>query len=125
LRDLRGPATVGVVVLVAALAGILTREAEPLSAFWPANALLLGIFLRIPSVHRPASWVAATIGFLAADFMTGGSPGPTIGLTVGNLATVAAGYAYFSRMRPDDLRLRHVSSVIFVAGGCVVAAFGG
>lgn len=125
LRDLRGPATVGLVVLIAALAGILTREAEPLSAFWPANALLLGIFLRIPSVHRPAGWVAATIGFLAADFMTGGNVGATIGLTVGNLVTVAAGYAYFSRMRPDDLRLRHVSSVIFVAGGCVVAAFGG
>lgn len=125
LRDLRGPAVVGLVVFVAALAGILTREAEPLSAFWPANALLLGIFLRVPSVHRPAGWLAAVIGFLAADFITGSSLGPTIGLTIGNLVTVAAGYAYFSRMRPDDLRLRHVSSVIFVAAGCVVAAFGG
>lgn len=125
LRGLRGPTVVGLVVFVAALAGILTREAEPLSAFWPANALLLGIFLRVPSVHRPASWVAATIGFLGADFLTGNSAGPTVGLTIGNLVTVAAGYAYFSRMRPDDLRLRHVSSVIFVAGGCVVAALGG
>lgn len=125
LRNLRGPAVVGLVVFVAALAGILTRQAEPLSAFWPANALLLGIFLRIPSVHRPAGWIAATIGFLAADFATGSSVDATIGLTIGNLVTVAFGYAYFSRMRPDDLRLQHVSSVLFVAGGCVVAAFGG
>jgi signal transduction histidine kinase/FixJ family two-component response regulator/HPt (histidine-containing phosphotransfer) domain-containing protein len=125
LRDLRGPAAVGLVVLVAALTGILTREAEPLSAFWPANALLLGLFLRIPSLYRPASWIAAALGFLAADLMTGGRVAVTLGLTAGNLLTVAAGYAYFSRMRPDDLRLRHVSSILYVAAGCVVAAFGG
>ncbi len=125
LHGLRGPAVVGVLVLVASLAGILTRETEPLSAFWPANALLLGTFLRIPSLNRPASWIAATIGFVVADLVTESSIGVTIGLTAGNLLTVAAGYAYFSRIRPDDLRLRHVSSVLYVAGGCVVAALGG
>ncbi len=124
-RGLLAPLTIGLVVLVAAYAGILTRQAEPLSAFWPANALLLGIFLRIPSVNRPASWVSATVGYLVADFVTGGSVGTTVGLTAGNLATVSLGLLAFSRIRPDDRALRHVSSVLFVAGGCIIAAFGG
>ncbi len=119
------PTLIGLVVFVAALAGILTRQAEPLSAFWPANALLLGIFLRIPSANRPASWVAAAAGYVGADLATGSVLGPTVGLTAGNFASVAFGLLAFSRMRPDDIGLRHVTSVLFVAGGCVVAAVGG
>jgi signal transduction histidine kinase/CheY-like chemotaxis protein len=125
LVALRTPTAIGITIGVAALAGIYAAQAEPLSAFWPANALLLGIFLRIPPANRPTSWIAATVGYLVAGIVTGGDVAVTLGLTLGNLVTVAFGLFAFSQLRPDDVHLRHVSSVLFVAGACVVAALGG
>ena len=52
----------GVLVFAACLVGIFARPIGFLSAFWPANALLLGILVRYPALARPAAWAAAAVG---------------------------------------------------------------
>ena len=61
------------VVLSLSLIGIYWRPLEQLSTLWPANAILLGLFLRIPSLVSPAGWLVAATGYIAADLITGNS----------------------------------------------------
>ena len=66
-----GPVVVAAVVLASALLGIALRPAGLLSAFWPANAILLGLFVRWPRLARPLGWAAAAAAFVVADIATG------------------------------------------------------
>lgn len=43
-------------IFAACLVGIFARPIGFLSAFWPANALLLGLLVRYPALARPAAW---------------------------------------------------------------------
>nr|WP_314075214.1 diguanylate cyclase [uncultured Roseococcus sp.] len=119
---LAGAAIVFTVVLAACLFGIGTRPLGFLAAFWPANALLLGIFVRFPHLQSPAGWIAAAAGYLAADFMTGGEPLPTLWLTAANMAEVATGSVLFRMVSEEDRRLRRPSSVLYLFGILVVAS---
>ncbi|HRF08389.1 MAG TPA: hypothetical protein PL193_07070 [Xanthobacteraceae bacterium] len=105
----------GLTIFVWSLFGILTREAHSLATFWPANAFLLGMLIRFPMLASRYAWPAAFVGYIAADFLTGGSVQSTVLLTLGNLVGVATGYALLSRMSEDDRRLRHPRSVLFLA----------
>ena len=51
-----------VLIFAACLVGIFARPIGFLSAFWPANALLLGLLVRYPHLARPPAWVAAAVG---------------------------------------------------------------
>lgn len=93
-------------VFAASLFGILTRPLGFLAAFWPANAVLLGLFLRFPRLATRHGWLAATAGYLAADFATGGTPLLTLWLTAANLAGTAAGVLFWSRLHGQDCDLR-------------------
>ncbi len=109
-------------VLFASLFGILTRPLGFLATFWPANALLLGLFVRRPRLATPLGWLAALAGYLAADLMTGGNLLLTAWLTAANLAGVATGFALFRRLPEDDRRLRRPSSVLYLLGILMIAA---
>jgi signal transduction histidine kinase len=113
---------VGVVVLFAALFGILTQPKGLLSAFWPANAVLLGIMLRYPSLATGAGWTAAVVGYFAADLLTGSDWLKTFLLTAGNLAGVLAGYFLFIRLGVEDRMLRRPSSMLSLSLVATVAA---
>src|SRR5918998_1563032 len=69
---LRDALLVGGIVFVAAAIGFLSREVDAFSTFWPAEALLIGVLVRNPSLARPAGWAAAFAGYLAAGMLTGG-----------------------------------------------------
>lgn len=116
------PLLIGSVVLIACLFGIYTRPADFLATLWPANAILLAMFIRIPGAARPAGWVFAAIGFMAADLMTGSSPVMTLVLTAANLFGVGVGYAVHL-WHPDRIRaLKEPVSVLWLAFIAAAAA---
>lgn len=115
---------------MASLFGILTRPVGFLAAFWPANAILLGIMIRYPRLATPAGWLAATLGYLAADYATGGGWLMTLWLTAGNLAGAMTGVALFSQLSDEDRYLRRPQSMLYLfcicaATGVAAAAVGG
>lgn len=113
---------VAVVVLAASLLGILTRPVGFLAAFWPANAILLGLMVRYPRFSTVSGWTGAAVGYLAADLLTGGDLGLTAWLTAANLVGAMTGVLLFGRMREDDRRLKRPQSVLFLFAVCVAAA---
>ncbi|MBS7536762.1 diguanylate cyclase [Ancylobacter sonchi] len=112
------------VVLVACLFGILTRPYGSLAAFWPANAVLLGLFVRHPPLVSPAGWFAAIAGYFTADILTGGSLLLTIWLTAGNLAGVGVGVLLYARINDAHRTLGQPSSVLYLLGVLSCAAAG-
>ncbi|MBS0293668.1 MAG: diguanylate cyclase [Proteobacteria bacterium] len=112
-------------VFLASLVGISSRPVNYLSAFWPANAILLGLLLRHPRwAAAPGSWLWALAGFVAADLLTGASWQKALGLNLGNLAGVLAGWLYLQRLPEAIVRLRHQRSVLHLLAGCTIAALG-
>ncbi|MCU4677414.1 diguanylate cyclase [Catenovulum sp. 2E275] len=104
--------------MVAALIGIYTRPLDLLANLWPANAILLGIFLRFPSTQTPLHLCFAFIGFVIADMMTGSTLEKTLLLTTGNLVSVCSGII-FTRKYLDNfdslLKTRSILNLIIVA----------
>lgn len=113
---------IGTIVYAACVFGNLTRPADHLSAFWPANALLLGLMLRNPRMATPLSVVAAAVGYMAADLSLGGALDVTLLLTLANLAGVGAGYGVFSRLEADDLHLKRPAAMVYFALGVLCAS---
>ena len=107
------------VVFAASLFGILTRPLGFLAAFWPANALLLGLFVRVPRLASPWGWLGAVAGYVAADLVSGGQLSLTLWLTAANLAGVFVGYLLFLRLGADDRLLRRPQSVLYLFGICI------
>lgn len=114
-RALLGQALlVGAVVLAASALGILTRPLGFLAAFWPANALLLGLFLRRPELASGPGWFSAGVAFFAADLMFGGQWLVTLWLGAANLTGVAAGYLLADHYRDRLADLRRPSSILYL-----------
>lgn len=134
----RAAALIAGIVFTAALFGHLTRPLGFLSTFWPANALLMGVMVRNPGWAGPLGWTGAAIGYLAADFAMGGSPGMTFWLTAGNLTNAFVGHLLFQYVADTDRRLERPQSLLFlllvafaaaiaaatVGSGCLVVYFG-
>ena len=97
---------IGTVVLFWALFSIFTRPVGHLAAFWPANAVLLGLMVRFPRLATWQGWCAAFIGYLIADLVTGGHPVAVLLLTGANMAGVGTGYALMRLLSEPDRRLR-------------------
>ncbi|MBL8127258.1 MAG: diguanylate cyclase [Chloroflexia bacterium] len=118
---LRDVLLVGGIVFAAATLGILSRPIGMLAAFWPANALLLGLFVRIPSLARPAGWIAAFAGFMAADLLAGGEMALTLWMTAANLIGVAVGFILFQQLPEADRRLQRPLSILYMFGISMIA----
>ncbi len=121
-RYMRDVLIISAVVFLASLFGITTRPVGFLAAFWPANALLLALFIRFPRLASPAGWIAATVGYLAADLVTGGDVPKTVWLTVANLIGVAAGFAMSRFLLVDERDLRRPRAMLYIFAICAVAA---
>lgn len=75
-------------VFLFSLVGIYWRPLDQFSTLWPANAVLLGIFLRVPGLASPMGWAAAAVAYIAADMLTGSSWKIAILLNLTNLLSV-------------------------------------
>lgn len=123
MARIRDAALVALVVFIACVLGTLTRPIGFLAAFWPANALLLGLLIRVPRLATPAGWIAAAAAYVAADLVLGGAPGLTYRLTTANMAMALSGFVLFQRLPDDDRRLARPQSVLFLFLICATAAF--
>ena len=60
-RKLGGPAAAALLaglVVTGCLIGALTRPIGLLAPFWPTNAIMVGVLLRIPAARSPLGWLA-------------------------------------------------------------------
>lgn len=76
---------VGIVIFLSSLAGVLGRPVALLAILWPANAILLGMFLRFPALNNVGGWFGAFWGFMITDLITGNYLVLTLFLTIANL----------------------------------------
>lgn len=116
-------AGLGLLVFAASLLGILTRPLGFMAAFWPANALLLGLLVRYPRLAASGTWVAAAIGYAAADLVTGTSLGITLWLACANLCGVATGWWLFGQVPVATRFLKRQVSVVLMF--CICVAYSG
>lgn len=129
---LNGPSAAGVLavaVFTACILGIWTRPIGLLATFWPANALMVGILLRLPASRSISGWIAGALAFLAADLLTGSSLQKAVLLNGANLASIAAAFLVLRRLPTSVLLLRNQASIPYLllgslAGG-IAAGFGG
>lgn len=111
-----------VVIFAGSLFGIFTRPGGHLSAFWPANALMLGMMIRDRRLASPGGLLAAGVAYVCADLVNGGAMAVTLLLTAANMVGAMTGYAFFSRLDALDRRLARPSSVLFLVVGTTLAA---
>jgi hypothetical protein len=110
------------VVLVAALLGSWAGSSGIFGALWPANPLLIGMFVRWPALARPTCVAAATAAFVTADLVTGSAWDEAVVLTAGNVACILVGYLLMSRLAVEDRFLRRPRGVPLVFLVCVGAS---
>lgn len=111
-------------VLVSSI-GTLTRSPSSFALVWPANALLLGIFLRKPEMAGTTGWIAIALGFLAANLLTNDEPLVMLWLTSANMLGIATGYLLFQLLPPQEQRLERASGLLYLAGISGAAALAG
>lgn len=112
-------------VLVACLVGIFSRPIGFLAAFWPANAVMLGLLLRHPRLGRsPTTWLYSLATFIVADLLTGSAPFLALTLNLANVVGVFTAWCYLQRHDPEVLGFQRQRSVLVLFTGCVLGALG-
>ena len=117
-------------VFSACIFGILTRPSGFLANVWPANAIMLGVLLRVPAAASPLGWISGGFAFVLADLLTGSPLIKALLLTGANLAGIGTAYALFARSPPETIRLKQPISVIYLilisaAAGIAAGIVGG
>ncbi len=125
-RDLADALMVGLVIHAATMCGSYTAQSDTLSAFWPSNAVLVGLLLRRAHPPTLAHWVAAISGYVLGDTEMLQSWSKTVMLMWANLMGVSVCYLLLSRLGEDDRGLRNPGSMVpfVLAVICGAAAAG-
>ncbi len=127
--DLKDALLVGALVFICSIFGIYTAPPGVLAAFWPTNAVLVGLLLRRAHPPTVAHWLAAIAGYIVADLAMGHGWPKTVMLTTTNLMGVTVCYHLLKRMSDDMRGLRHPRSmlrfVLVALGGAAAAGVGG
>lgn len=105
-----------------AVVGLFTRLTFSV-AFWPANALLVGIMLRAPSLYRPSGLAGAFAGFVAVDMLFGRPLELSAFFASANIAGVLAAMTALRRLDPADLRLERAHAVLRIFACLIPACF--
>ncbi|MFP5446464.1 MAG: sensor domain-containing diguanylate cyclase, partial [Betaproteobacteria bacterium] len=109
-------------IFAACLVGIFARPIGFLSVFWPANALLLGLLVRYPRLARPPAWVAAAVGYVAADLVTGSTWSMALWLNGANLLGATAGWLVLRRLDERIRRLQRTISALYLLLAALAAS---
>ena len=112
----------GVVVFATCLFGISTRPMGFLANLWPANAVMLGLLIRMPAAARPLGWLCAGIAFMAADLLTGGGFFESLVLNGTNLVSVGTAYWIYPKLHPRTEALKDPASLLLLVLACAIAA---
>lgn len=129
LSGLTAPFALGLLVFAVAMAGILLRLTWHLSYFWIANAVLLGVLVRYPVFRTWSCGIASTIGFIAADAITGSGWEKSLLLTAANLAGIYAGLSLYLQFYAKETQFQRPACVlhllVVVAGASFASALAG
>lgn len=109
-------------IFAACLLGIVLRPIGFLSVFWPANQLLLVLFLRYPRVLlQPLGMAAIFVSYVAADVLTGSNLWMSMGFSVANMVGAASAWWVMHRHSERDLQMEGQFSALLVFYGSGVA----
>lgn len=100
----------------------MARPSVFLAILWPANAVLLGLFLRFESLRNIGSWLGAFIGFMLADLLTGNYLLLTLFLTIANLLNPATTLLLIKILKLDYKQYNKGLTFLFLF---ILSAFGG
>lgn len=117
-------------VLIACLFGIWTRPVGFLATFWPANAVMLGLLVRFPSLSCKIGWAAGAAAFMSADLLTGSPISKALILNGANLVGIAAAYLVYMRLPVGGVGLQRPASMFYLlvsaaTGGAAAGVVGG
>lgn len=120
-------AIIAVVIFVFCLVGIFSRPLTYLAIFWPANAVLLALFLRFPQLSNTGGWLGAFTGYMLADLLTGNFLQLTTILTFANLINTAVSLFFIRYFHINYLNYNKgftflTMFAIFAVGGCLAGA---
>jgi PAS domain S-box-containing protein len=117
-RLVAGPSStsliIGIAVFAACVLGILTRPTGLLAMIWPANAVMLGLLVRMPDARGPSVWLAAAAAYVAADLTAGTDITKALLLNATNLCGVGAGYLVCRCLPDNALRMREPASALYI-----------
>jgi hypothetical protein len=95
--------------------GVHSRVLLDLGSIWPANAMLLSIFILRPRTNRPLTWILSAAAYLVADALAGSPLDSSLLLNGTNLLVVAVGLLAYRAVPADTFRLGHPINVVYVA----------
>lgn len=118
---------IATVIFACCLIGIFTRPITFLALLWPANPVLLGLFLRFPKLNNFGGWLGAIIAYAIADLITGNSIELTLYLTISNLISVSIPLilVHFTKLNYRDYNKGLSFLYLFAMctlGGCLLSA---
>lgn len=103
----------GTGVFLLCLLSLLTHPHFDLSTLWLANAFMLGMLVRFPSLAVKETWICGAIGFFMADMLIGTDPLRNMVLNIGNLVSVATGYMVLVSLPRQDQTLKRPLSILY------------
>lgn len=110
------------IITLCALAGILGRPLSFLAIFWPANAVLLGLFLRFSYLNNLGGWLGAFSGYMLADLGTGNTLQLTWLLTLANLLNPLVTLYLLNRLKINYQEFNKGLTFVYLF---LISAFGG
>lgn len=110
------------IIFVCAILGILARPLSFLAIFWPANSVLLGLFLRFPNLKKTGAWIGAFLAFMLADLITGNTFLVTLFLTIANLLLAIVTLALIKLFKLDYKQYNKGLTFLYLF---MISAFGG
>lgn len=110
------------VVFLAALAGVYSRPAGFLAAFWPANAILATILLRAAPQMRLPVIAGALFGYQAAGFAADDAPWQALQMTAANMVSAVSFTFVYQSLGDREPGLGRARTVLALAGATVVAS---
>lgn len=112
-------------IFAACLLGIVSRPIGYLAAFWPANALMLGLLLRNPRLaHSAWPWVCGLAAYIVADLITGSTVFVALTLNGANVGGVLCAWLYLRVQGSDVLHFKRQRTVLTLFTGCLIGAVG-
>lgn len=93
-----------------------------MAAFWPANAVLLGMMVRYRRFATFWGWIAAALAFGVAELAATYPLNISLLFTAANMAGAPTGWLLFHLLRLSDRRLMRPLTVLYLFIICLAAS---
>jgi len=115
-------AIVALCVTASCLTGIITRPPGFLAALWPANAVLLALFIRLPSSASLPGILAAAASYVLVDLYLGSSVAHTALLNVGNMVSALTSFFVWRALAGERSFLEAPNAALGLIAACGVGS---